>query len=952
MAIKGGDPILEKQNWSTWFFGLCAVMFFCYGAAIYQEFVSRRTYIVYQGRFRTFEHDKTTREFDAFKTKWAADEEKAAKNGQSRADLQKKVDEANAKLGSGEYKKLKDERWTVFLQVGYNKSERAKSKSELDARFYTWKNALHVGGDAAQKAPEKAYHDQEKVVDEWSQKLAEAQARLDALDAQLKGYDGAVLEAQRQLDAHVEPYQKYVEKLDKIDHRSVRTIDQIVNDRLGVGGAYTFGTVDRCRTCHVAIDKPGFDQALFDKLDEKDPSKRYKKVFSTHPHIDPLFTKHPVDTYGCTVCHQGTGRATRIVTPLGANPDDYALKEDHDQAHGYTRHGGEDFPLYKGDFVQSSCQRCHNVQRWLDGAPVYEKGKDLFVTKGCHGCHAVKGYTDLPRVAPELLRIKGKVTPEWLVQWITNPKAFYPETRMPAFVFNPVAPGQKDPANNVKASMDPASYAGTAPDPVWGGVAPENVQRDTVVKIAAYLWQSSEEDPAMPFGKYPGGGSIAEGKQVLQTVGCIGCHNDGEKGNHRAPPLYKAGAKMSSPDWIWNWIRQPRWHAGTTTMPNLRLSDAEARDVTAYLWDLGKNERPKEDPELRKQLADPALAKEGGNLIAGWGCGGCHLIKGHEKDGRIAPELTLFAEKKPQELAFGDATNVPVTWQDWTVGKLHNPRQYVDIRSQARMPWFNLADDEVHALTVYLQGQKDPRVAQEMKKQFTGRNAKIERGRALVNYYNCVGCHTIEGRGGEILKINKDRALQPPNLNAEGVKIQADYLRDFLRNPTPIRWWLKIRMPTFPLSDEERADVIQYFRSVEGIDEPYDEPVSVATLSPDKIRRGDELKTKDNCLQCHMFHGAKSGGVTEENGAPDLANVYRRYRPDGIRVWLENPQKAMPGTKMPGFFYDFDSDTGKLEPLSPDAPDQIESIKQWLFSLTPGRSTAMNEAAPAAPKHR
>ncbi|HVO30145.1 MAG TPA: hypothetical protein VMV18_05400, partial [bacterium] len=68
MAIKGGDPILEKQNWSTWFFGLCAVMFFCYGAAVYQEFVSRRTYIVYQERFQQFDHARTQGEFDVFRT--------------------------------------------------------------------------------------------------------------------------------------------------------------------------------------------------------------------------------------------------------------------------------------------------------------------------------------------------------------------------------------------------------------------------------------------------------------------------------------------------------------------------------------------------------------------------------------------------------------------------------------------------------------------------------------------------------------------------------------------------------------------------------------------------------------------------------------------------------------------------------------------------------------------
>lgn len=933
MAIKGGDPILEKQNWSTWFFGLCALMFFCYGAAVYQEFVSRRTYIVYQERFQKFDHDKTEREFQAFQTKWAKDEEAAAKKGESAADLQKKIDEAKAKLDSAEYKKLKDERWTKFLEVGFYKSERAKSKSKLDAQFYTWKHTQHDEGEQAASPEEKTYAEMQKDFESWTEKFNAKSAELEKIDEQLKAYDGAVLAAQHDYDAHMEPYNKYEEKLAKIDGRSVRTIDQIRNDRLGIGGPFTFGTIDRCRSCHVAIDKPGYDLALFKKLDEKDPSKKYDEVFSSHPHMDPLLTKHPVEEYGCSVCHQGNGRATRIITPLGADPDDYVFKWGADQVHGYTDHGGDDFPLLRGDYVQSTCQRCHAQQRWLDDAPVYEKGKDLFIEKGCHGCHAIKGYEDLPRVAPELTHIRGKVTPEWLVEWITNPKAFYPDTRMPAFVFNPNTPGQADPANNIKAAMDAKTFAGMPLDPADAN-APEKVHEDTVIKIAAYLWQESQEDPPMPFGKYPGGGNAANGKTIVETVGCIACHNDGDKGNHRAPPLYKAGAKMASADWIYNWIQEPRWHAGTTVMPQLRLTPAEAKDVTEYLWEAGAKERPKENPELRKKLNDPALAKEGGNLISGWGCGGCHLIKGHEKDARIAPELTTFAEKTPLELAFGDA-KTPETWLDWTKGKLHNPRQYVDVRSQARMPWFNLSDDEIHALTVYLQGQKNPRVPDDMKKQFTGRNATIERGRALVNQYNCVGCHTIEGRGGEVLAWNKERALQPPNLNKEGVKVQESFLREFIKNPNfmghPIRPWLHIRMPTFPLSDDERASIIAYFRAVDDVKEPYDEPVHLTASQEALIPMGKELFQKDNCANCHIVNGVQK--ATAANVAPDLGNVINRFRPDGVKVWLESPQKAYPGVIMPGFFYDWDQDTDKLTPIAKDPDKEIEAVRAYVYSL-------------------
>ena len=73
MAIKGGDPILEKQNWGPWFFGLCACLFASYGVAIHQEFVARRTYIHYQTTFNAFEHDYLSKEFEALRTSKAQD---------------------------------------------------------------------------------------------------------------------------------------------------------------------------------------------------------------------------------------------------------------------------------------------------------------------------------------------------------------------------------------------------------------------------------------------------------------------------------------------------------------------------------------------------------------------------------------------------------------------------------------------------------------------------------------------------------------------------------------------------------------------------------------------------------------------------------------------------------------------------------------------------------------
>lgn len=962
MAIKGGDPILEKQNWAAWFFGLCAFLFLSYGAAIYQEFVSRRTYIYYQAKFKAFDHDFTKQEFEKLKTSKAGDLQKAEQ-------LKAAADEAKKKLESAEYEKLQKDHYDAYIDLGFVKAERSKVKSFQDAQFYNWKHALHTEGEESKhtKAEEKKYWvldvellgeasaAPEDVKSEvmkkdkfrsWDERLAEKQKVLDDVAAQIAKLEQEEKDARKAYEAANAPFSAYEERLAKIEERSIRNIDQIVNDRLGVGGAYTFGTVDRCRSCHVAIES-GHEQSVFAKLEgELAEYKDYDKVFSVHPKRDPLFTKHPVDKVGCTVCHDGQGRANRIKTKWpGEDPDAYVFKVEMDQPHGpakdHSSHQWE-WPLLRGDYMQSNCQRCHAPQRWLDGAPVYEKGKGLFIDKGCAGCHAIKGSENLARVAPELKRIKSKVSGEWLVSWIENPKAFYPETRMPMFVFDEFQVGAKDPVENVKVMAHPER------------------QSDTAMKIAAYLWQNSAPTESLPFGKFPGGGDAANGEKIVETVGCLGCHTiekkagdkTEHKGNHRAPPLYKAGAKIASADWIWNWVRNPRWHADTTTMPSLRLTESEARDVTAYLWAAGQAARPKADAALIAKLEDPANARAGNLLVSQWGCAGCHLIPGKEKDGRIGPELTSFGEKKASELAFGDS-DIPEheldSWYRWTRGKIHNPRQFVDVRSAARMPWFGLDKDEIEALTVFLRGQRNLRVPDDMKKQFVGRNATIERGRELVNRYGCVGCHPVEGRGGEILAFNKDRALQPPNLKAVGLKISSAFLTDFLKNPgeRPIRPWTKIRMPTFPLTDEERADIVAYFRAVDGIDAPFDQPAS--QFDAKLVAQGEKDFSAFSCQQCHPWKGTRRESINLSNEGPELGNVWRRFRPGGLEAWLKSPGELMPGVNMPNFYFEHNARKQVYDPLYPPAAPTaeasevgIDAMREFLMSQGGGKQISMN----------
>src|SRR6185436_532227 len=56
--------------------------------------------------------------------------------------------------------------------------------------------------------------------------------------------------------------------------------------------------MDRCQTCHLAIDRVGYE--------------KYPQPFTTHPNLSVYLgsaSKHPIDQVGCTVCHEGMGQS-------------------------------------------------------------------------------------------------------------------------------------------------------------------------------------------------------------------------------------------------------------------------------------------------------------------------------------------------------------------------------------------------------------------------------------------------------------------------------------------------------------------------------------------------------------------------------------------------------------------------------------------------------------------
>jgi mono/diheme cytochrome c family protein len=406
------------------------------------------------------------------------------------------------------------------------------------------------------------------------------------------------------------------------------------------------------------------------------------------------------------------------------------------------------------------------------------------------------------------------------------------------------------------------------------------------------------------------------------------------------PNLQNVAAKVG-PQWIYYWVKNPKDFSPETRMPSLRLSDQEAIAITAYVSSLGN----KTDPiaNIDGRLQDKQNFSRGEGLVRKYGCPGCHDIPGMEKESRIGVELTTFGSKTLEELFFGNHTDIKETWDDWTYNKLKTPRTYATERVEQLMPQFDLTDQDIKNLRIVLAGFRDRKTPPRYLADRSARTIQVVEGRRLMQQYNCIGCHEIEGRGGFIRKYYQETpTLTPPVLNGEGEKVQSAWLFTFLKAPFPIRPWLKLRMPTFGLSDQDDHTLVSYFNGLSKVENPY-AYFDDSKVPPDYIEAARKMVTKDyfNCFSCHQ-QGEKKPEGPQEGWAPDLALARQRLRPSWIIKWLHDPQKIQPGTKMPSFF-----PGGPPDILGGKDDAQIEALRDYIMTL--GRGPVVASPAPRAP---
>jgi cytochrome c1 len=90
------------------------------------------------------------------------------------------------------------------------------------------------------------------------------------------------------------------------------------------------------------------------------------------------------------------------------------------------------------------------------------------------------------------------------------------------------------------------------------------------------------------------GGNASRGSQRITEFGCAACHTiPGVKNanGNVGPPLtrigdrtYIAGMLRNTPANLVRWIREPQAVVPGNAMPDMKISEADARDIAAYLY--------------------------------------------------------------------------------------------------------------------------------------------------------------------------------------------------------------------------------------------------------------------------------------------------------------------------------------------------------------------------------
>ena len=596
---------------------------------------------------------------------------------------------------------------------------------------------------------------------------------------------------------------------------------------------------------------------------------------------------------------------------------------------------------------------------------------------------------EIKKVGPDLKEVRQKLHKQWIPYWLGHTWEFRPTTKMPQFRFQPGdveaisafiwqqgltgPPLEHQPVGNAAHGKElfeergclACHSIGEGANQVGGNFA-ANLSRVGEKEDYDYVvrWVHNPRQRTRPYCPYE--------KRDLGPE---------DYAKHNLPFVFDSEHSRCPNDNHELVVQQP------TVMPNLRLSIEDTRDVASYLMTQKHADAQYASADF---MDDPKLKAKGMDLVRHYGCAGCHEISGFEDEGRIGTELTNEGSKPIERLDFArftedakrgilpDGKRSPRgSWFDakgFFEQKLKDPGIYDTGKYHAnpmdalRMPKPNLyGDGDIEALVSMLLGSTDPTLPPDYMYRPADRRRYIQDGWWIVTKYNCMGCHQVDVGQKSVLQTlpfyqGENKANLPPVLTTEGARVNPEWLRQFLANPSlsttdtnrnGVRQYLQVRMPTFTFSPDEIRKLVLFFEAMSSQPDPFIPPkVEPLTDAERSMARNLFTSPAAPCLKCHMTGEAAHD---KNASAPNFLLARDRLQPAWTGRWITDPAKIIPGTAMPSGLFRKEGDHWVFSGPEPPAlqqyhGDQADLLVRYMFTLTPQEQGALVGRTPSAAK--
>lgn len=506
--------------------------------------------------------------------------------------------------------------------------------------------------------------------------------------------------------------------------------------------------IDRCTTCHVGVEDPRMAGA----------------ELPIAAHSGDIFKHHPLDKFGCTVCHDGQGRAVELPA-----------------AHGEVPHW--EAPLLRGEKVYTTCSRCH--------------------------------YENDPYGWNEDLYARG---------------------------------GALDPLDQMEltASIPPAT------------------------------------DPREH--------SIARGKRLFLDSGCLGCHQYRGRGGKLGPEITYVGDKTahdfdfahvasdehSVEQWLFEHFKRPAEISPGSIMPDMKLGDEQAGDLTNYMLSLHRKTMPaSHTPVPARGGGQPAT----GSQLYGMFCSSCHGKDGYGATVRD-PSMDMLVDA-PRELmtpSLNHPDTLAVASDDYLRHIISEGRAGTSMPAW-KQDFGGLRGAEIDRLVAYIRSWE---AAPSPLDGMTAARGNPKYGRAIFRT-RCVNCHGRKGEGGIGVALNS------PNFLAAA---SDPFLAAAIVYGRP-----NTAMPSWKQFDaDEVSDLLAYIRTWQKFTADKDEVLATLAKIKKPGRRSLRIGKSVYRSKCAACHGDKGQGATGPSLNTDdfLSVVDNDYLLTAI-------VEGRPGTAMPAW---------------------------------------------------